>query len=306
MNELRILVGVPGSGKSTYANQLVKSEPSFVKLSRDEFRHMLKDAWFPGEEVEHLVTALIDGATKSALSKGFDVILDNTHCTLRTLKDTIRKWGKESRIVIKYIGEELTPKQLRERNNTRDKPVPEAVLDKMQKGFTAVCKAKKDIQALVNEVATSALPTQSAFKQDESLPKALLFDIDGNVAHMNDKRGPFEWHKVDMDDPDENILNLARALSKSYKIVFMSGRDESCRELTIEWLQAYYKNEEIELYMRPKNNFQKDNLVKLDLFNKYVKDKYYIEAVFDDRDQVVAMWRNELGLKCVQTAYGNF
>ena len=74
-NEINLLVGVPGSGKSTLAKKLVKGKGK-VKLSRDEFRHMLTDLWYPGEEIEHLVSSLIDNATRSALASGYDVILE--------------------------------------------------------------------------------------------------------------------------------------------------------------------------------------------------------------------------------------
>ena len=34
--------------------------------------------------------------------------------------------------------------------------------------------------------------------------------------------------------------------------------------------------------------------------------EYDVAGVLDDRDQVVKMWRNELGLTCLQVAEGNF
>lgn len=304
--EIRLLIGVPGSGKSTYAAQLVKSEPKFVKVSRDEFRHMFRNEWYPGEEIEALVSSAHDAAIKSALKQGYSVVVDNTHCNLKGLKQTIRQYGKDARIVLKFIGSELSMKQIKEQNLQRDKVVPGAVIDKMHKGFTAVVKAKKELSDLINEVA-GQIQAQITFKQNDKLPRAILVDLDGTLAHMGDGRGPFEWHKVDQDAPDENVLNIVRTLSLTYNIVFMSGRDASCRKLTLDWLRVYYKNlPEFELYMRPENNYEKDNIVKRKLFDEFIKDKYYVEAVLDDRDQVVQMWREELGLKCLQVAYGNF
>lgn len=46
--------------------------------------------------------------------------------------------------------------------------------------------------------------------------------------------------------------------------------------------------------------------VKRELFDKYVRDRYNIVGVFDDRDQVVHMWRKQLGLTVLQVDYGNF
>lgn len=59
-----------------------------------------------------------------------------------------------------------------------------------------------------------------------------------------------------------------------------------------------------ELLMRPKKDNRKDSVIKKELFDK-IKDKYNIQYVFDDRDQVVEMWR-ELGLTCLKVADGNF
>ena len=46
--------------------------------------------------------------------------------------------------------------------------------------------------------------------------------------------------------------------------------------------------------------------VKIDMYNQFVKDKFDVEFVLDDRNQVVDMWRKELNLKCFQVNYGDF
>jgi len=300
-----ILIGVPGSGKSTFARQFLKSNPGYVKLSRDEFRHMLADKWYPGEEIEDLVSANIDAATFAALRHGYNVLLDNTHCNLKTLKETITKFGKDARIVLKVIGAELSIKEIKAQNLQRDKVVPEDVIDKMYKGFKSVLTAKADLLKLITETATPK-GTIVVGEQNPNLPKAIIVDIDGTVAHMGDHRGPYDWLKVDLDDPDENVLNIVRTLSLFYKVIFLSGRDGSARKKTEAWLGVYYGQEYEQLLMRPTNDFRKDNIIKKEIYHQHIKDKYYIEAVFDDRDQVVNMWREELGLKCLQVEYGNF
>jgi phosphoserine phosphatase len=49
---------------------------------------------------------------------------------------------------------------------------------------------------------------------------------------------------------------------------------------------------------------RKDSIVKYEILQEIVKE-YFIPFVFDDRDQVVRMWR-EAGLRCLQVASGNF
>ncbi len=137
--------------------------------------------------------------------------------------------------------------------------------------------------------------------------KIVIFDIDGTLAKM-DGRKPYEWSRVGEDKPNFaicKILQMFDCCCSPYEIVIFSGRDEICREETENWL---HKNgiSFKELYMRPKGDIRKDSIVKKELFDNNIKDKYEVLAVFDDRDQVVEMWRKELGLTCLQVDYGNF
>ena len=58
------------------------------------------------------------------------------------------------------------------------------------------------------------------------------------------------------------------------------------------------------LKMRPERNFIPDEQLKLKWLNE-MDWKEDVEAVFDDRQKVVDMWR-EIGLTCAQVAPGNF
>jgi hypothetical protein len=58
--------------------------------------------------------------------------------------------------------------------------------------------------------------------------------------------------------------------------------------------------------MRPEGDNRKDSIVKRELFDTHVRNKFYIDFVLDDRDQVVDMWRNDLGLTCLQVDWGDF
>jgi len=145
-------------------------------------------------------------------------------------------------------------------------------------------------------------------EQDVSLPKCIIVDIDGTVAHKGD-RNPFDWFNVGLDTPDENTLRLIAELSYPYKIFFVSGRDEICRKQTEKWLELNYiiafGGTYDKLYMRPQDNYDKDVSIKKAIYEAYFKDKYYVEYCFDDRDCVVAFWR-ELGFKVAQVNYGDF
>ena len=46
-------------------------------------------------------------------------------------------------------------------------------------------------------------------------------------------------------------------------------------------------------------------MVKREIFDREIRDRYRVVGVFDDRKQVVRMWR-ALGLTVFQVAEGNF
>lgn len=131
------------------------------------------------------------------------------------------------------------------------------------------------------------------------VPKAVLVDIDGTLAHMTD-RGPFDWSKVGQDKGDETVMSVVEEFCSNYKyrVIVLSGRDSVCREATEEWLKSFSFDYH-ELYMRPEGDMRKDVIVKRELFDNHIRGKYNVIAVFDDRPQVCRMWQL-LGLKVFQ------
>lgn len=143
-----------------------------------------------------------------------------------------------------------------------------------------------------------------------SKPRAIICDIDGTLAHRQEiggiARSPYDWHRVSEDMVDENIAELIRKLNASgLWIAIFSGRDSVCHAQTTKWLNDN-KIPYDGLYMRPQGDNRKDSVVKRELYEKHIKDKYDVLCVLDDRNQVVKMWREELGLTCLQVAEGDF
>jgi hypothetical protein len=58
--------------------------------------------------------------------------------------------------------------------------------------------------------------------------------------------------------------------------------------------------------MRRTGDRRKDSKVKREMYERTVPGTYDVLLVLDDRNQVVDMWRKELGLPCFQVDYGNF
>lgn len=134
--------------------------------------------------------------------------------------------------------------------------------------------------------------------------KAVIFDIDGTLAKMNG-RSPYDYSKVSTDVENEPICKLFKMymFSNKYHMIIFTGRDASCREDTLKWLED---NNLVwdHFDMRPEGNKECDTIVKKKMYDR-IKDDYDVEIVFDDRNRCVDLWRS-LGLTCCQVDVGNF
>ncbi|WP_341719829.1 hypothetical protein QQG74_09080 [Micromonospora sp. FIMYZ51] len=140
-----------------------------------------------------------------------------------------------------------------------------------------------------------------------ALPRAVLVDIDGTLALRTGNRSPYHWHRVGEDDPNPAVMELVQTIAAAgqHHIILLSGRDEVCREQTVMWLDAQGVPFH-ELHMRGHKDNRKDSIIKAELYRTHIEGRYATAFVIDDRDQVVQMWRRELGLTCLQVAEGAF
>ncbi|MEP0071608.1 MAG: HAD family acid phosphatase [Marinomonas sp.] len=146
---------------------------------------------------------------------------------------------------------------------------------------------------------------------------AVIVDLDGTLAEFDHTQvahwvlgaekhwDPFFEHMKNA-PVIENILRLVTILKQQgQSILICSGRPESHRQHSIDWMQQY--NVPFDgVYLRPENaDEMPDEEVKKELLQKIHDDGFLPWLVLDDRDAVVAGWRN-LGLTCLQCAPGNF
>lgn len=80
---LIVCIGLPGSGKSTWAVQQVLAAPAgtVVRVNRDLLRTMLHADRFAGKDTEHTTVVMRDTIIQRALSNGLTVISDDTNFT---------------------------------------------------------------------------------------------------------------------------------------------------------------------------------------------------------------------------------
>jgi phosphoglycolate phosphatase-like HAD superfamily hydrolase len=144
------------------------------------------------------------------------------------------------------------------------------------------------------------------------MTRCYLFDLDGTLADCNHrlhhiKSSRKNWDAFfaacQKDGPIPHMVELARHLMKVEKLVFVSGRSDQVRSETEQWLTQHGLAGP--LYMRRRRDTRPDYIVKAELLDRLLQDGWEPIMAFDDRDQVVKMWR-EKGVPCAQVAEGAF
>lgn len=116
------------------------------------------------------------------------------------------------------------------------------------------------------------------------------------------------YEACDKDLPNKNIIELFKVLKKSgYYMIIFSGRSDAVSVKSMKWL---LDNGIIadEIRFRPSESRELDHDLKLNWLNDLIKSGIILKSeitVFDDRDTVVKMWRDQ-GITCLQVAQGNF
>jgi|WetSurMetagenome_2_1015567.scaffolds.fasta_scaffold297438_3 predicted kinase len=81
-----LLIGLPGSGKSTWAKKKAEDTRTVI-VSRDAIRQMIKAKYVFSADTEPLVKEMAKGCVVSALAAGFDVVIDETNISRSKRKE---------------------------------------------------------------------------------------------------------------------------------------------------------------------------------------------------------------------------
>ncbi|MHB8602167.1 MAG: phosphatase domain-containing protein [Nitrosotalea sp.] len=148
--------------------------------------------------------------------------------------------------------------------------------------------------------------------------RTVVFDLDGTLANLEHRlyyAKTKQWDEffkhVKDDTPIQNNCDLFRLLSMMkgangfpyIEVGIVSGRSDSCKADTIRWLNDNQLHFSF-LHMREDGDHRPDYITKHEIYKKYLQNRDIL-CIFDDRKQVVNLWRS-LGLTCHQVADGNF
>lgn len=131
---LILLVGLPGAGKTTYANEYVKEHKNTIHLSSDSIRlQMYGKESIQGNPAD--VFSVMQKRAVEALNDGQSVVYDATNITRKDRSNIISVCPKYVKIECHIIWAPI--ETCIERDSSRERTVGKAVIDKMLKRFQA-------------------------------------------------------------------------------------------------------------------------------------------------------------------------
>lgn len=268
-----LTVGISASGKTTWAQELVAQ--GFRDINRDWIRFNIVK---PGSNWsnykfnkanENEVTKIQGQMIMESYAAGENVIISDTNLNAGTRQSLINKL-RDLGYTVELKTFPVTFETALKRDNLRANAVGYHVLYRQWQNWN-------DYNGRVT------------YAPDETLPDAIIVDVDGTIAEMNG-RGPFEWHRVGEDLPRLFVIDMVVNYHRQgYKIVIVSGRSDECKAETLEWLN-YHMVPFHELHMRKQGDFRRDSVIKEEILWTSLAHKYNIVAAIDDRPMMIRAW----------------
>lgn len=286
MPKLVMMRGLPASGKSTRAKQILEAGNT-IRVNRDLLRTMLHcDKWNHFNEDQ---TILAEKAlVRDFMTRGFNVVVDDTN--LNPKNEGMWKSIAED-VGGRFVVEDIVV------------PFDECVRrDALRSNGVG-----RDV------IVGMALQWNLFPVPDKGI---VLCDLDGTLCDIQHrlKYGKGEekdWKKFFAGIPDDTLrletLNLiVGAKEMGHKVFFVSARPETHRKETIEWLDKHLPSDDVFHYegliMRRAGDRRDDVLVKQEIYDRYFKNMP-IKFVVDDRPKVIRMWQKN-GLEVVDMGSG--
>lgn len=284
-----LTVGIPCSTKSTWAKAEVAKDPdNWCRVNNDDIRAMMNDSIW-SKNYEKLVTNTRLFLIKEALKNDKNVILDNLNLNKVHFNDVVKiaaSLNKDIEVSEKLFYIDLNTAIERDSLRVGKAKVGENVIRKWWKE-----SGKEKFKDRVPQVKILNKTISMPFKfmiQDESKPRAVIFDNDGTISLIHANRSPYDASSCDLDHPHHHVIECMKLYyNAGYKILFVSGREDKDRLPTEMFYKKHFPEVKYELFMRQTGDQRKDVVIKEEIFNSYIKDKYYVAGWFDDRLQIV-------------------
>ncbi len=304
---LTVFRGLPGSGKSTMAREMVAWNPNTIRVNRDDLRKMLHGDLPWSKERERRTVSAEQAIAENALMQGISVVVDDTNI----LGKGVELWQTYAAGINQTIGADqgrdcsLVSVQIKDLTVPPWAPIYECIRrDALREEPARVGRGVIERMALFGGLID--------FSKEE---KVAVIDIDGTLADLDHRLHFLDevpknydgfFAAVSQDAVYLSVVNAVRQLrARQYKIIILSGRPTSTGHATCVWLNTWLHYDH--LFMRQSGDHRPDDQVKRQLMEQMFKSglrKDAIKVIIDDRDSVCAVWR-ELELPLIQVLKGS-
>lgn len=277
--KLVMLKGLPASGKTTIARDLVQFE-GYVRVNKDDLRDMLDNGKFSRGN-EKRVLDIRNYIVAESLEARNNVVVDDTNFDARH-QEVLSRLAKENDADFEVVFIDTSLEECITRNEARADKVLTSVIMDMYNKYVRNHKNERP-------------------PYDETLEECIIVDVDGTLSHItgDSPRSVYDASRAMedvLDDAASSVVSMA--YQNGYKVIIFTGRHSGHIEVTKDWLKQNGINYD-EIYCRQEGDSRKDYIVKEELYMEHIAGKYNVKYVIDDRPSVCRMWR-KLGLPVLQ------
>lgn len=299
MPNLYYTIGLPASGKTTMAREMLAQDVNLVRINKDDLRQTLYAGTKWNGRREQMVIQMQTAMIAAAISKNKNIIIDDTNLNPVHV-DRFETMVRDTGYILKNLDfTDVSMQTCIQRDATRDKKVGANVITKMalQYGLETVNDGAGwigvDLDGTLADIAS---------RRELSL---LSPDPKTGRQRLNwDKF--FDPDNIQMDVPRNDVIRQVHDLAHETgaKIVILSGRSDRTYDATVNWL---YDNFGVKfwdyLIMRQDGDNRSDDVLKLEFLDLYL-DADSCHMIFDDRKRVIEAWESR-GLPVKNVAIGD-
>ena len=292
-NKIIVLQGCPCSGKSTYA-QNVKDE-HIVIVNLDTIRIELGGGKFSFDN-EDKALAIEEQMIRDAIANGKDAMIDATNLNPKK----IAKWkalAEELDCPIEFKMFYIPFAEAMKRSKARKEAGGLYIDKKTMIGF---------YRRYFPEEFKDELTDKRVIREpNKALPNCVICDLDATLAlHMG--REPFDWSLIETDKIDTRLRYLLNCfMADDIPVMFITGRNNSARKATLDWLNKNLMFKDWKLFTRADRDFSHGDDYKEKVYHEQIEGKYNVLCVFEDSNKCVKRWR-ELGLLTCQVENNDY